>query len=254
MNTAGHMICIVLLVMAATVFGTESDKTGLRTWTSRSGQTIDAAFEKMQYGMVYLRKKDSQIVTIRKSTLSQEDQEMIGDLIAASASAMSAKKGTQTKKGKAPDALYQLFGSKLKNAKKKSVSVDEIAGKTIGVYFSADWCPPCRAFTPKLVKFYNLLKKQGKPFEIVFVSSDRDRSAMYQYMKELRMPWLALTYGDKHKKSLSAKYNVRGIPKLVILSCSGELITENGRGDVMGGGVSVFDKWNQSKQLQQSTR
>ena len=26
--------------------------------------------------------------------------------------------------------------------------------KVIGLYFSAHWCPPCRAFTPKLVRAY----------------------------------------------------------------------------------------------------
>jgi len=26
------------------------------------------------------------------------------------------------------------------------------AGRTLGLYFSAHWCPPCRGFTPKLGK------------------------------------------------------------------------------------------------------
>jgi len=145
---------------------------------------------------------------------------------------------------KAPEAIIELFGSKLKNAKKKTVSVDTLAGKTIGVYFSAHWCPPCRAFTPQLVTFYNSLKAADKPFELVFVSSDRDKKAMYAYMKEMEMPWLALPHGDKHKDALGSKFNVRGIPKLVILSRSGELITENGRGAVSRGDLSVFDTWH----------
>merc|ERR1719495_1556006 len=46
-----------------------------------------------------------------------------------------------------------------------------IAGKTLGLYFSAHWCPPCRGFTPKLAETYKKLKEQGQNFEIVFVSS-----------------------------------------------------------------------------------
>ena len=57
MKTTRNMICIVLLVMAATVVRAEPEKTSLRTWTSKTGQTVDAAFEKMQYGKVYLKKE-----------------------------------------------------------------------------------------------------------------------------------------------------------------------------------------------------
>ncbi|RLE30715.1 MAG: hypothetical protein DRJ61_12370 [Acidobacteria bacterium] len=249
MNATRYMICIVLLIMVTTVVGAESDKTCLRTWTTQTGQTVDAAFEKLQYNKVYLKKENGEVIKISKSKLAEKDQKLISELTAAvSPKKTSTKEDTQAGDEKAAKALYKLFGSKFKNAKKSSLSTDELAGKTIGVYFSAHWCPPCRAFTPNLVKFYNLLKKADKPFEIVFVSSDRDKKAMYKYMKEMKMPWLALPYGDKHKASLSSTFNVRGIPKLVILNASGELITENGTGDVMSGDdISVFDKWNPTK-------
>ena len=240
---------MVLLVMASVVIGAESDKTALRAWTTQAGQTVDASFEKIQYGKVYLKKENGEIIKISNRKLAKDDQKLISELnTAASPKKTITKNETQAEKEKAPETLHELFGSKLKNAKKSSMSTDELAGKTIGVYFSAHWCPPCRAFTPNLVKFYNSLKKADKPFEIVFVSSDRDKKAMYNYMKKMKMPWLVLPYGDEHKKSLSSKFNVKGIPKLVILNSSGKLITENGRGDVRGGDdTSVFDKWNQSK-------
>ena len=84
----------------------------------------------------------------------------------------------------------------------------------------------------------------GKPFEIVFVSSDHDSESMYNYMKEMDMPWLALEFDDDHKAALKNKYNVKGIPKLVIIDAEGKLITENGRGDVTDRGDSAFDGWN----------
>jgi nucleoredoxin len=42
-----------------------------------------------------------------------------------------------------------------------------------GFYFSANWCPPCRAFTPQLAEVYRVIRKREPGFEIVFVSSDR---------------------------------------------------------------------------------
>mmetsp|Transcript_12111 Transcript_12111/g.21266 ORF Transcript_12111/g.21266 Transcript_12111/m.21266 type:complete len:303 (+) Transcript_12111:98-1006(+) len=110
-----------------------------------------------------------------------------------------------------------------------TVSTSEaLKSKTVGLYFSAHWCPPCRRFTPQLAKKYKALKEAGKDFEIVFVSSDRDEDAFDKYHSE--MPWLALPFQSRDKKSaLSARYNVSGIPTLVVLDSSGETITEDGR-------------------------
>lgn len=43
--------------------------------------------------------------------------------------------------------LYQTKdGSDTKDCLKKA--------KVVCLFFAAHWCPPCRAFTPKLIKFY----------------------------------------------------------------------------------------------------
>lgn len=70
-------------------------------------------------------------------------------------------------------------------------------GKTVGLYFSAHWCPPCRGFTPKLAEFYKKHHAEKK-FEIVFVSSDRTEGDFGEYYKD--MPWLALPFSDRSRK------------------------------------------------------
>jgi nucleoredoxin len=142
-------------------------------------------------------------------------------------------------------ALQELFGDKLVKADGSEVSLDALKGKTIGIYFSAHWCPPCRQFTPVLVKTYNELVKSGKPFEIVFVSSDRSKEAMQGYMEETGMAWTAIPYGSEQKNKLSSKYGVRGIPTFVVVNADGELITKAGRRDVAQKGVDAFAEWNQ---------
>ena len=64
------------------------------------------------------------------------------------------------------------------NGEGDTVDVSELrgAGKTIGLYFSAHWCPPCKAFTPKLVETFGAVKAAGKQFEMIFISSDRSAS------------------------------------------------------------------------------
>ena len=71
------------------------------------------------------------------------------------------------------------------------------AGKTVGIYFSAHWCPPCRGFTPQLAEFY-LRNSKDKNFEVIFVSSDRDEKSFQEYYHE--MPWLALEFNQRDLK------------------------------------------------------
>jgi len=105
-------------------------------------------------------------------------------------------------------------------------------GKIVGIYFSAHWCPPCRAFTPKLAGAYNEHIANGKPFEIVFVSSDEDEGKCREYYAS--MPWKLLSYSDRATKDeLNSLYNVQGIPTLVLVNAEGELITKEGRARIL---------------------
>lgn len=107
------------------------------------------------------------------------------------------------------------------------VLVSELVGKTVALYISAHWCPPCQVFTPQLVKVYNELKERGEAFEVVFISSDQDQEAFEDYYKS--MPWLAYPFGDKTKKDLSKLFRVRGIPSLIVIGPDGKIVTENAR-------------------------
>lgn len=102
--------------------------------------------------------------------------------------------------------LSTLFGDTIVT-KTGTVPVQEaLAGKTIGIYFSAHWCGPCRGFTPQLAQYYKDIKAKHPRFEIVFASSDRDDASFQEYYSE--MPWLALPYADRARKdALSKKFS-----------------------------------------------
>jgi nucleoredoxin len=130
-----------------------------------------------------------------------------------------------------PPTFAEAMGEDLVAKGGASAKWSDLQGKTIALYFSAHWCPPCRGFTPQLVKTYNTLKEQGKDFEVVFVSSDKDQSQFDEYFGE--MPWLALPYPDRSRKNkLSKLFGVQGIPSLVILDSDGKVINPSGRGAV----------------------
>ena len=92
------------------------------------------------------------------------------------------------------------------------------------IYYSAHWCPPCRAFTPKLVDLYKEFKAKHQNFELVFASSDKDQAAMLDYMKETGMPWPAVKFGEKKAAGLD-KYAAGGIPYLVLIDENGKDLT-----------------------------
>lgn len=69
-----------------------------------------------------------------------------------------------------PDLLIKQDGAIGKG------SLSDLDGKYVLLYFSAHWCPPCRAFTPILKQTYATLRAQGKPLEVVFVSSDSSKA------------------------------------------------------------------------------
>lgn len=143
-------------------------------------------------------------------------------------------------KKKLSPELEDLFQGPLLDSKGKEVSKDVLAGKTIGLYFSAHWCPPCRGFTPKLVEFRDSNKKD---FEVVFVSSDRSSKAHMDYMSGSKMKWYTMPHGSDAANALKKKYEVRGIPYLVIVSPNGKTITKNGRNDVSSNAKGAIKDW-----------
>jgi thiol-disulfide isomerase/thioredoxin len=213
----------------------------IRTWTSASGKTIEASFVELKYGQVILQPPAGEPIKISLAKLSSADQIYVGS--------QSKPAGTISAPPPAPGAttaapeLEALFGKRLVNAKGKKIPTADLAGKKIGIYFSASWCPPCRAFTPQLVAAYNQLQTEGKAFEVVLVSSDRDERSMEAYMKDHDMPWLAIPFGEKQIAALKQKFAVVGIPKLVVVDAAGATLSAEARGEVMATGAKAFDRW-----------
>ncbi|CAB3411268.1 unnamed protein product [Caenorhabditis bovis] len=125
-----------------------------------------------------------------------------------------------------------LAGTKIEKLDKTTVDAAEaLQGKVVALYFSAHWCPPCRAFTPILKDFYEDDAVDGK-IEIVFVSFDRSDEDLKKYMAECHGDWYHIPFGSDKIKELATKYGVSGIPALVVVKDDGTEITKNGKNDV----------------------
>ena len=128
----------------------------------------------------------------------------------------------------------------------QTIGKDELKDKYLALYYSAHWCPPCRAFTPVLSAAYTKLKaERPNDFELVFVSSDRDQAGFDEYWGE--MTFCALPFEDRAAKNgLAKRFKVQGIPKLIILGPVPEgggdrpLINDNLRPVIEAGDFSDF--------------
>jgi nucleoredoxin len=87
--------------------------------------------------------------------------------------------------------IPSLFGGRL-SFKGTDVNVDDLSNKVVAIYFSAHWCPPCRQFTPILIKSYESAKALNLPFELIFVSSDHDEEGFDEYTAD--MPWPSVKF------------------------------------------------------------
>ncbi|MFV0416494.1 MAG: thioredoxin-like domain-containing protein [Chthoniobacterales bacterium] len=97
--------------------------------------------------------------------------------------------------------------------------------KYLAIYFSASWCGPCRKFTPQLVRMYKRKKSQRDKFDIIFVSNDKSSEKMLEYMKEDKMEWPALRFDEYNTGNVLAKYRSRGIPNLVVIDETGQVLS-----------------------------
>mmetsp|Transcript_38497 Transcript_38497/g.48597 ORF Transcript_38497/g.48597 Transcript_38497/m.48597 type:complete len:417 (+) Transcript_38497:142-1392(+) len=128
-----------------------------------------------------------------------------------------------------PKPFIQMLGTQFQG-KEGMVDLNAIEGKYLGFFFSAHWCPPCRMFTPKLVAVYQKLKEEGKDFEIIFVSGDKNQTKFNDYYSE--MPWLAIPFGDRRIRALERHFSVHGLPTFAIIDAEGRIINKNSRDKV----------------------
>ncbi len=124
-------------------------------------------------------------------------------------------------------SLVQIEGKELKPFNDSTLSET----KYFLFYFSAHWCPPCRAFTPELVNFYRKTKKAHPEFEIVFVSQDRSEADMKKYMIEAKMPWTAIDFSKIKNASRINAYAGSGIPCVVVVDAKGNVLADSFKGE-----------------------
>lgn len=125
-------------------------------------------------------------------------------------------------------SLRELLGDTFVRPNGEKVDKTALEKKVLGLYFSASWCPPCQAFTPNLVSAAEKLREQGKNFEILFISNDRNKQQFDEYFNKMNS-FLAVPFEDTNKRALLQEtLNIRSLPTLVWVGPDDEVLTRSG--------------------------
>lgn len=198
-----------------------------QTWTNSDGQTMEAAIVDVRDDIVVFDRGD-RTFNYPIANLADEDQRRIRDWTRENEERLRKEEAQRAVSQTLQGNLVRLQGSRLTDYPRQ-----DLEGKRLfAFYYSASWCGPCRRFTPDLVDFYNRVQRTHPEFELIFVSSDNDVRAMQDYMREYRMQFPAIRYNRRNNIDVVNAGRERGIPNLVFVDGSGEVLSRsyvNGR-------------------------
>lgn len=133
------------------------------------------------------------------------------------------------------------LGSVLVKADGSTVPSEVLNGKVIGLLFSGSWSD---LYIGQIKKLYTALKAKGEPFEVVWVSNDISQETMMKFMRDQKMPWLAVPFDRLQALNLRFQYDIRYDPTLVIVNSPGQAFTADALKDMsVLGGREAYDKW-----------
>ncbi len=103
------------------------------------------------------------------------------------------------------------------------VSRESLQGKVYLIDFWAEWCLPCIHEMPTLHAAYE--RFAGSGFEILSVSMDDSPEVARRFRAErFPMPWLHVWNGDGFGGGMSQAFEVRALPKPVLIGPDGTII------------------------------
>ena len=99
-------------------------------------------------------------------------------------------------------------------------------------FFSANWSQAGRKLTPMLIEYYNRVTAQHPEVEVIFFSADRSQFGMETYLSQSNMPWPAVDFSKIASKAAAMETKlINDIPALVLVSSTGQIVSQTGSGD-----------------------
>lgn len=131
----------------------------------------------------------------------------------------------------------QLFNNKLEEFKLELS--DQF--RFFGLFVTGSWCPPCKEFENILIEFYKEINFKEKRFEIIHMSSEKNEHEFKNSIADI--PWPIIKFNNRVIQTLAGLLNIQYIPMLIIVTNNGEIITYDGRKDIVDNKDEAFFKW-----------
>ncbi len=116
--------------------------------------------------------------------------------------------------------LHRLDGKRFRRAEL------EKAPEYYIFYFSASWCPPCRAGAPKMVEKYQAAIPENSKVTMIHVSLDRSDDAAKKWAIAENFPWLTILPDDRERSDLMQFKTTRSVPECIVYRPNGEVVTK----------------------------
>jgi nucleoredoxin len=129
---------------------------------------------------------------------------------------------------KRPSRIVAALKDAMVDSDGNAAKVDVEGSKVFALYYSASWCGPCRQFSPSLVKYVNEVAAANPKLTVVLVSSDEKDADMFKYMKEDKMPFMAVPMAKS--PSVLLGYAKGSIPQLTIVDRYGKVLADSWNG------------------------
>lgn len=213
-----------IIIIAITISLVMPLSAAYENWTNKEGKTAELELLEVigdtdaKEGVFKMR--NGRKVNIKLADLAEDDAKRLTEWKPAAPELPAGE----------PSVFDDILDGNLVMLDGKKLKKNELTAKPTKLYvfyYTASWCPPCQAFTPSLVEFYD--KNKNENFELVLITSDNSEEAMEDYAAQKKMPWPQL----KQSKAASFKqkfdHGVRGIPSVIVCDLKGKIVSTNGR-------------------------
>jgi peroxiredoxin len=108
----------------------------------------------------------------------------------------------------------------LQDLQGKTFTLSGQLGKPVVIFFGTTWCPSCRAEIPAYTAIYEKYAKRG--LEVIYIDINEPAEKVARFAKSNSFPYRVLLDRDGN---VANNYNIVGVPTLVLIDKSGNVIT-----------------------------